>query len=320
MGLFRKRTAAPAEPAARPRFGPGRRLASERDLRTCVTTISGVLDVHAPTKYRYMPTLYDAAVIWHGEKPLPEEAWSCSYGADDIFVFVLWPAGPGTEIGLFPLGGSEESLNTPLIGQWKQADSSLRSIGRFEPRQLTLLPPELDRRYFEETLRLAGKPVTDANIAIFGEQVAMQFTLKAYQFIAGIGRDERSAALRGSARVDWRHLPPSACAQGPRRLGLPGGPVHPGPPVEGTRHPPRGGSRRDLRSRNLATHVSGSFRTGKAGVAQLVPGRLGQPGSGCGALEDLIEPRGRQRPATPWPLSTTNARSVTEVRGRSASM
>jgi hypothetical protein len=158
-----------------------------------VTTISGVLDVHAPTKYRYMPTLYDAAVIWHGEKPLPEEAWSCSYGADDIFVFVLWPAGPGTEIGLFPLGGSEESLNTPLIGQWKQADSSLRSIGRFEPRQLTLLPPELDRRYFEETLRLAGKPVTDANIAIFGEQVAMQFTLKAYQFIAGIGRDERSA-------------------------------------------------------------------------------------------------------------------------------
>jgi hypothetical protein len=193
MALFRKRTAAPAEPAARPRFGPGRRLASEHDLRTCVTTISGVLDVHAPTKYKYMPTLYDAAVIWHGEKPLPAEAWSCSYGADDIFVIVLWPTDSGTEIALFPLGGREESLNTPFIGQWKRADVSLRSIGLIEGGQLTLLPPELDRTYYEEILRLAGKAVTDVNIEILTREIAFLFTLKAREAIAGIGRDERGA-------------------------------------------------------------------------------------------------------------------------------
>ncbi len=193
MALFRKSTATTAEPAPRPRFGPGRRLASNRDLRACVTTILGVLEVHAPTKYQHMPTLYESAVIWHGKKPLPAEAWTCSYGVDDIFVFVLWPTAAGTETGLFPLGGGEDSLNTPFIGQWKQADASLRSIGRFDAGQLTLLPPEIDRSYYEETLRLAGKPTTDANIAILAEQVAQMFTVKAYEAIAKVGRDERGA-------------------------------------------------------------------------------------------------------------------------------
>lgn len=193
MALFRKRTSENAGALARPKFGAGRKLGSEQDLRACLATMEGVLDVHAPTKYQHMPTLYDAAAIWHGEKPLPNEARSCSYGADDVFVFMLWSQASGTEIGLFPLGGSEESLNTPYIGQRKQADPSLRSIGRFDSGRLTLLTPELGVAYFEEILRLAGKPTTPANVATIAEQVNQMFALKAYEYISGVGRDERAA-------------------------------------------------------------------------------------------------------------------------------
>lgn len=194
MALFRKRTAESAGPPARPKFGPGRRLGSDQDLAACLATIEGVLDVHAPTRYRHMPALYDAAVIWHGGQPLPNEARSCSYGEDDVFVWALWSQASGTEIGLFPLGGSDESLNTPFIGQWKQADPSLRSIGRFDAGQLTLLTPELDVAYFEEILRLGGKAVTPTNVAIIAEQVNQMFALKAYEYISNVGRDERAAS------------------------------------------------------------------------------------------------------------------------------
>lgn len=193
MAFFRKRTADNAEPQARPRFGPGRKLASDQDVRTCFGTIGGVLDVNAPTRYQHMPTLYEAAVTWYGGQPLPNGAWTCTYAGDEVFVFVVWAQTSGTEIGLFPLGGSEESLNTPLIGQWKQADQSLRSIGRIESGQLTLLTPEVGVDYFEDILRLAGKPVTPGNVATIAEQVNQMFAAKAYEYISGVGRDERAA-------------------------------------------------------------------------------------------------------------------------------
>ncbi len=139
-----------------------------------------------------MPTLHHACVLWHGEKPLPAEAWSCSYGADEIFVFVLWPLASGTEIGLFPLGGSEESLNTPLIGQWKQADPTLSSAGRFEPRQLTLLPPKLNQQYYQDLLTVAGKANTTDNVTALARQVAEMFLVKAHQFMSN--EDPRAAS------------------------------------------------------------------------------------------------------------------------------
>lgn len=191
MPLFRKRDAAPTEPRAKPRFGAGRRLESDRDSRSCLSTLVGVLDMHAPTRYRHMPTLNEASVVWHGDKPLPAEAWTCSYGADDIFVFLLWPLEGGTRIGMFPLGGSEESLNTPLIGQWKTADPSLKSIGLFEPRQLTLLAPELNQQYYEGILKVAEKPCTTENITALARQVAMMFSIKAQEFMS---KDPRAAS------------------------------------------------------------------------------------------------------------------------------
>jgi hypothetical protein len=156
-----------------------------------VATLSQVLNVAAPTPYVQMKTPHDSHVTWHGDGPQPAEAWSCSYGQDDIFVFALWPTGSGTEIGFFPLGGSEESLSTPLIGQWKQVDPSLRSIGRIEPMRLTLHPPRLPEDYYDETLRLAGKTISPANREALVRQTALMFVLKAQGYIAI--QDQRGA-------------------------------------------------------------------------------------------------------------------------------
>jgi hypothetical protein len=199
MALFKKKAAvSAADSPNRPRFGPGRRVASDLDPSGCFETISSVLEAHAPTRYEHMPTLHEASVIWHGERPPPSDAWSCNYGADDVFVFVVWPKETETELGLFPLGATDRDLNTPFIGQWKQVDDSLRSVGEFDSGQFTLLTPELGQVYFDEMLRLAGKPLTDKNLDLVGEQVTQQFCIKAYEFISKIGHDERG----GSRFVD----------------------------------------------------------------------------------------------------------------------
>jgi len=201
MGLFRKQPPAPAKPAERPRFGPGRRLSSDQDLQGCLANMSAVLTNHFPTPYVHMPPLFESSVIWHGEKPVigseqrpaSAEAWSCSYGEDDIFVFVLWQLETRTEIGLFPLGGGDSSLQTPFIGQWKMADPSLSSTGMFDKGLLTLLTPEVPRHYFEHILGLAHKPVTDTTVAMIAEQVSQMFTLKGYEYISRMERNEPAA-------------------------------------------------------------------------------------------------------------------------------
>jgi len=193
VGLFskKKEPATSGGSAAPPRFGAGRRLECAQAPPEAIGTIAKVLDSFAPTNYRHMPPLSPAAIDWFGEEPAPVEAWGCSYGTDDFFVFTLWPRGGGSVVGLFPLGGSEESLNTPFIGQWKQADSSLTSTGRFEPRQFALRPPELPATYFEDILRIAGKPVNAANVAAVAEQIGQMFLVKAHQFMSN--QDARAA-------------------------------------------------------------------------------------------------------------------------------
>lgn len=194
MSLFRKKENAqtPRRSAELPRFGPGRRLESNQDLRSCVGTLSAVLGVHAPPRHAHMPALHEANVLWHGGNPLPSEAWTSDDSRDDKFVFVFWPIEGRTRIGLFPLGGREESLQTPLIGQWKQADPSLKSTGRFDQGLLTLLAPGVDRRYYEETLKIAGRAPTEENIRILARQVTEMFLIKAQQFIAS--RDTTAAS------------------------------------------------------------------------------------------------------------------------------
>jgi hypothetical protein len=191
VGIFSKKKSVEPTRTGPPRFGPGRRLTSDQDLAGVADSLSQVVSTHFPTPYKHMKTPYDAHVTWHGDGPQPAQAWSCSYGADDIFVFALWASQTGTEIGFFPLGGSEESLSTPMIGQWKQVDASLSSVGRIEPRLLSLHPPRISNEYYDETLQLAGKSIKDDNRGTLIQQTSLMFMLKAHGYIAG--SDDRGA-------------------------------------------------------------------------------------------------------------------------------
>jgi hypothetical protein len=190
MALFRRRDQSVQQAPTIPRFGAGRRLETDENIAQVLTTIERVLEVHAPTRYQHMPAVQPARVEWYGEGRQPDVSSTCSYGADDIFVFALWSGGP-TLVGLFPLGGGEAELNTPFIGQWKQADPSLRSVGRFEPRQLGLLAPPVDDAYFREVLRLGGVEPTARNQATIARQVSELFALKAMEFMSS--KDARAA-------------------------------------------------------------------------------------------------------------------------------
>ena len=78
-----------------------------------------------------------------------------------------------------------------MIGQWKQIDESLRSIGGIGPNLLTLHPPRITESYYEETLRLAGKSVTAVNLESLVRQTSLMFLLKCQGYIAT--RDQRAA-------------------------------------------------------------------------------------------------------------------------------
>jgi hypothetical protein len=203
VGLFSKRRRDDAPSSVQkgpPRFGEGRRLSSAQHVTAAIETLEGVLNTYAPTPYVNMPCLTDATIGWHGDPPAPAEARVCSYG-DDILVLTFHDDGESTVVGLFPLGADEESLHTPLIGQWKGADASLKSIGRFDAGLLTLKRPTVPSGYFDELLAAAGFPATPNNVTIIAEHVHQQFLTKAWQFIAST---DESAARRFLDDHIWR--------------------------------------------------------------------------------------------------------------------
>ncbi len=175
-----------------PSCGSGRRLSSTRPPFMCATTLAGVLNVHSPTPYRHMEPLTPATIVSQGGHGTPLVARACSYG-DDKYLFLFWnmPNG-GSEIGFFALGG-EDRLTTPLIGQWKQADASLSSIGRIDGAKIFLLPPQVGYQYFTETLDLAGKAHSEANIAFLIDQTSFLFRIKAQGFVEAIAGSSSAA-------------------------------------------------------------------------------------------------------------------------------
>jgi hypothetical protein len=161
-------------------FGSGRRLTSSQNSTDVIDSVGRVLDVHSPAPYAAMGALHRAQVEWRGDGPRPVATFTCTYGADEIFVLTMANDGPGTLIGLFPLGND---LTTPLVGQWKQADGSLSSVGTFAPGTVALRPPTLASSYFEDMLRAAGFDTRKENALQLCEQVLSMFNVKAYQFI-----------------------------------------------------------------------------------------------------------------------------------------
>lgn len=174
-------------------MGPGYRFRTDQDIRSCVNTVATVLQTHVPTKYEHMPTLYPSVVRWHGERPSPTEASSCSFGEQHLVLFTFWST-TGTEIGVFPLNARSGVVDDPVIRDWHKSDSTVSLIDEFGGGQVTLLPPQVDPLFLEDILRVAGRPITTKHVEAVAAQLTKMFLVKGYEYIAGIDHDEQRAS------------------------------------------------------------------------------------------------------------------------------
>jgi hypothetical protein len=171
-------------------------------LADCLSTLADVVHSYEPAKSVYRTPYVVPGWKWHGrpgyENP-PEMVVTCS-DTDDYPLFVaFWSDRGSTEIGLFPLGTSDERLTTmPIVGYWKQRDSSLTSIGLFPGSLIELGSPRLPEQFDEEILRTAGYPLSPRNIAIIGTAIGDMFLGRAYQLIA-------SKDIQGARAFVQRH-------------------------------------------------------------------------------------------------------------------
>lgn len=172
-------------------FGPGRRLNSQLGLERSAAILEQVLTTYSPPAYAAMSALQPARVEWRGPDPAPARSFTCTYGSDDIYLITMASEGSGTLMGLFPVGADQNSLTTPLVGQWKQADGSLSSTGTFQPGSAALHPPEIPLAYVDGILEAAEFDGTSENKLAVAEQVVSMFNVKAYQYISS--NDLRSA-------------------------------------------------------------------------------------------------------------------------------
>ncbi len=167
-------------------LGSGRRLCSRLTLTECIANLEAILLSYRPSIYLHMPPYVFPGWQWNGsQEQSPNTVISFEDSNNDFLLAAFWPDSNGTECGLFPLGSGDERLSAlPIIGHWKQRDSSLTSIGVVPRGQITLAPPRVPDQFFDEILRTAGFPSTPRNIEKIRTKIGEMFILKAQQFIA----------------------------------------------------------------------------------------------------------------------------------------
>jgi hypothetical protein len=161
----------------------GRRFSTMQHTPAVAATLQDVLNQAAPTPYKHMPALTPARATWSGSAGSGASSYACAFPPDDQFVVMIWSEASGSTAGLFPLGGAETSLQTPLVDLWKRADPTLTSRGRFDDGVVELRTPQVDAEYFLETLRLAGKAPSDRNLCLLRDKTRELLVIKSFQFI-----------------------------------------------------------------------------------------------------------------------------------------
>ncbi|WP_199043362.1 hypothetical protein [Glycomyces salinus] len=165
-------------------------LGANRKLRTDLTAdetlklLESLIETYRPRKYPEFPHVTPAsAEVRPGTRP-PDHFVEISDAADEMFFLAIWEEQSTCEMGLFAL--DQKDLNqTTLIGNWKMRDGSLTSIGRFDAGTIGLRAPQIPPDYVQEILTAGGRPVTPANVAALTEHLALQFVVKAHQFVSG---------------------------------------------------------------------------------------------------------------------------------------
>lgn len=194
MGIF-KRLLASSEPSqltVRP-LSSGRRLSSELALADCMATLEAVIRGYSELKSMYRTAYVVPGWQWNGGSASAPDTVISFDDTDSFPLFVaFWPSQTGTECALFPLGSGDERLMAmPIIGQWKQRDPTLTSIGLVPQGLLMVASPRLPDRYLNEILETAAFPASPRNLTTLGLKIAEMFGIKGWEFINA--KDPRGA-------------------------------------------------------------------------------------------------------------------------------
>jgi hypothetical protein len=181
--------------ASRPRvppLGSGRRLTTSQNVVQCISLLESLLATYRTPKYQHLPPYAFPRWAWHGPSAAPTTVVACDDQAEDFMLIAIWPAGTGSELGVFPLGSGDDRLESlPLIDDWAARDATLRSAGTYGPGLISLAPPQVTRGFTEELLTIAGYPHTPHNLARATRQLAIMFLVKAQELISA--QDPRAA-------------------------------------------------------------------------------------------------------------------------------
>lgn len=185
MGLFernKRQADAVGRPAAQgiARLGPGRRIRSSEGFDSAFRTLCDVVESYGPRQYAELPRLVAAGWDWSGtpsERPDAVFSGTMQDGYPGFATLRTTPA--GTEAGVYDLAGE---MTLPLIGQWKQRDPSLTSIGQVEAG-LALTAPPVPGDYVEELVGRLGLEPTDQNRTSVAADLRQGFILKAVTFM-----------------------------------------------------------------------------------------------------------------------------------------
>jgi len=213
MGLFSRKPEAPQPTAGYSRLGSGRRLSSSRSVPDCLEVLTAVVSSYRPER-QGMPPLRPATCVWrvpNGSEPTA--AVSCEDDRQDFLLASFTKAPGGTEIGLFPLGSGDQRLVLPIVGHWKQHDSSLSSIGTYPALTALLGVPTAPEDLAQSTLSMAGLPLTWENINEANEKIFEMILIKSWEFIES--QESSTVATRHLEAVKRtaERLPPPAAIQ-----------------------------------------------------------------------------------------------------------
>jgi hypothetical protein len=214
MGLFKKRTETPTgQPGTAP-LGSGRRLRSSLSGLDCLSALNEIVGSYRQPTYEHLPLVIEPGWAWTGvDEDPPTQAVSCGDQNDDFLLIALWPQPQGTNLGLFPLGGGDDRLSgLPIVGHWKQRDSSLSSIGLVPSGRIRLAAPVLAENYCSEILQAGGYPDTESNREATCGLVNQMMLVKAHSFLS---TGDSQAADRF---VDGHRWIPGSGIQGPQSI------------------------------------------------------------------------------------------------------
>lgn len=181
MGIFSKRPVPAAHPAT---FSAGRALETDTGYEHALDSLSDAFDHFSPTPYQHMRPFGYSRVLWYGEQPAPQVVATASYRpTNDAITCAFFDAGGRTRAYLYVLGGDTQH---PIIGNWKQHEPSLRSVGAAPAGALALTAPVVPQNYLSDLVMQGGFEPTPSNIGIAGAHASEMFLLKCHQHIGGM--------------------------------------------------------------------------------------------------------------------------------------